>query len=93
MKIRDLATELKMNSKEVLDKAKSMGIAVLKETDELSDIDLTAVRNTILRGREKAETKVVRASRAKKDDADKKADEPKRTVKAANIKLPEMKKT
>ena len=67
MKIRDLATELKMTGEEVLDKAKSMGIAVAKVTDELSDIDLTAVKNTIVRGREKAETKVVRASRAKKD--------------------------
>ena len=93
MKIRDLATELKLTGEEVLEKAKSMGIAVAKVTDELSDIDLTVIRNTIIRNREKAETKVVRASRAKKEDSDKKADEPKRTVKAANIKLPEMKKS
>ena len=93
MKIRELAAELKLTGEEVLEKAKSMGIAVTKVTDELSEIDLTAVRNTIVRSREKAETKVVRASRAKKEDSDKKTDEPKRTVKAANIKLPEMKKT
>ena len=92
MKIRDLAAELKLTGEEVLEKAKNMGVAVTKVTDELSDIDLTAIRNTIVRGREKAETKVVRASRAKKEDSEKKAEEPKRTVKAANIKLPEIKK-
>ena len=78
MKIRDLATELRLSGKEVLEKAKSMGISVSKETDELSEMDLTAVRNTLIRSREKDETKVVRASRAKKDDSEKKADEPKR---------------
>ena len=92
MKITELASELKLTGKEVLEKAKSMGIAVAKVTDELSEIDTTAVRNTIMRGREKAETKVVRA-RAKKADSEQKADEPKRTVKAANIKLPEIRKT
>ena len=92
MKIRDLAAELRMTGEEVLEKAKSMGIAVTKVTDELSDIDLTSVKNTIVRGREKAETTVVRVSRTKKEDAEKKTDEPKRTVKAANIKLPEIKK-
>ena len=92
MKIRDLAAELRMTGEEVLEKAKSMGIAVTKVTDELSDIDLTSVKNTIVRGREKAETTVVRVSRTKKEDAEKKTDEPKRTVKAAHIKLPEIKK-
>ena len=92
MKIRDLAAELRMTGEEVLEKAKSMGIAVTKVTDELSDIDLTSVKNTIVRGREKAETTVVRVSRTKKEDAEKKTDEPKRTVKAANINLPEIKK-
>ena len=94
MKIKDLAAELKMTGMEVLEKAKSMGISVTKETDDLSDMDQTAVRNTIIHSRDKAETKVVRASRTKKADGDQKAEsEPKRTVKAANIKLPEIKKT
>ncbi len=93
MKITDLASDLKLTGKEVLEKAKAMGIEVGSESDELSDREAVSVKNNILRGREKAETKVVRASRAKKDEAEKKADEPKRTVKAANIKLPEMKRS
>ena len=92
MKIKDLAAELNLTGKEVLEKAKTMGIEVSKISDELSDIDATAVKNTIMRSGAHAETKVVRAT-AKKADAAAKTGEPKVTTKAANIKLPEMKKT
>lgn len=92
MKIKDLAAELNLTGKEVLEKAKTMGIEVSKISDELSDIDATAVKNTIMRSGAHAETKVVRAT-AKKADASAKTGEPKVTTKAANIKLPEMKKT
>ena len=92
MKIKDLAQELSMNGDEVLEKAKAMGIEVSKTSDDLSDIDTTAVKNTILKGGTHTETKVVR-TRAKKSDAEKKDGGPKVTVKAANIKLPEKKKT
>lgn len=92
MKIKELATELSLTGGEVLEKAKSMGIAVTSENDELSDMDVTAVKNTITKSGAHAETKVVRV-RNKKSESDKKDGEPKVTVKAANIKLPEMKKT
>ena len=93
MKLLDLATELKLSGDEVLEKAKAMGISVSDVSDEVSDIDATAVRNTILRGNAKAETKVARRSKSKKAEADKKEGEPKVTTKAANVKLPEIKKT
>lgn len=92
MKIKELASELNLTGKEVLEKAKTMGIEVSKISDELSDIDTTAVRNTIMKSRTHTETKVVRA-KAKKSENEKKDDAPKVTVKAANIKLPEVKKT
>ena len=92
MKIKDLAAELNLTGKEILEKAKTMGIAVTKISDELSEIDATAVKNTLMRSGAHAETKVVRA-KAKKSDSMSKTGEPKVTVKAANIKLPEMKKT
>lgn len=92
MKIKELATELSLTGGEVLEKAKSMGIAVTNENDELSDIDATAVKNTITKSGAHAETKVVRV-RNKKSESDKKDGEPKVTVKAANIKLPEVKKS
>ena len=94
MKILDLATELKLSGEEVLEKAKAMGIKVSDVSDEVSDIDAKAVTNTIMRGSAKAETKVAkRSTKAKKADTDKKEGEPKVTTKAANIKLPEIKKT
>ena len=92
MKIKDLAAELNLTGKEVLEKAKSMGIEVAKISDELNDMDATAVKNTIMRSGAHAETKVVRAT-AKKTESTAKTGEPKVTTKAANIKLPEMKKT
>ena len=91
MKIKELASELSLTGKEVLEKAKTMGIEVSGINDELSDIDTTAVRNTIMKSGTHAETKVVRV-RTKKSDSEKKDGEPKVTVKAAKIKLPEVKK-
>ena len=49
MKIKELASELSLTGKEVLEKAKTMGIEVSGINDELSDIDTTAVRNTIMK--------------------------------------------
>ena len=91
MKIKELASELSLTGKEVLEKAKTMGIEVSGINDELSDIDTTAVRNTIMKSGTHAETKVERV-RTKKSDSEKKDGEPKVTVKAAKIKLPEVKK-
>lgn len=92
MKIKDLAVELNMTGTEVLKKAKSMGIEASKVGDELSDLDMVAVRNAITRAAAKAETTVAKRSSSKKAPAEKKEGEPKVTVKAANIKLPEKKK-
>ncbi len=92
MKIKELAAELKMTSTEVLKKAKAMGVEVSKAGDDISDIDAAAVKNTILRANSKSETIVTRRSTAKKAETEKKEMEPKVTVKAANIPLPEKKK-
>ncbi|MCQ2546008.1 MAG: translation initiation factor IF-2 [Clostridia bacterium] len=92
MKIKDLAVELNMTGTEVLKKVKSMGIEASKVGDELSDLDMVAVRNAITRAAAKAETTVAKRSSVKKAPAEKKEGEPKVTVKAANIKLPEKKK-
>ena len=92
MKIIELAEELKIAGEEVLEKAQSMGIKVTDSSDELSDMDAKAVKNTILRKNAKSETKIARRSKTKKSEGDKKDGEPKVTVKAATIKLPEKKK-
>ena len=92
MKIIELAEELKIVGEEVLEKAQSMGIEVTDSSDELSDMDAKAVKNTILRKNAKSETKIARRSKTKKSEGDKKDGEPKVTVKAATIKLPEKKK-
>ena len=92
MKIIELAEELKIAGEEVLEKAQSMGIEVTDSSDELSDMDAKAVKNTILRKNAKSETKIARRRKTKKSEGDKKDGEPKVTVKAATIKLPEKKK-
>ena len=72
MKIKELAAELSPKSgEEVLEKAKSMGIDVSGTGDDMSEIDATSVKNTILRSGTHTETKVVRV-KPKKSDADKK---------------------
>ncbi|MDD6190186.1 MAG: translation initiation factor IF-2 [Firmicutes bacterium] len=93
MKILDLAAELKLPADDVLEKAKSMGIDVSDSNDDITDLDAKSVKNTITRGSAKQETKVARRTKARKNDNEKKDDEPKVTVKAATVKLPEIKKT
>lgn len=91
MKIHELAKELDMEAKEVLKKAQSMGIEAKDKDSTLKDIDATAVKNTILRGKSGAETKIVKAAPKKAEKtANKKAkiEEPKVTVKAAKIAIP-----
>ncbi len=91
MKITDLATELKLSGEVVLEKAKAMGVKVAGIADEISDIDATAIKNTITRSGAKNETKVARRTK-KKAETDTKAGEPKVTVKAATITLPDLTK-
>ena len=91
MKLTDLATELKLSGEVVLEKAKAMGVKVASLADDISDIDATAIKNTITRSGAKNETKVARRT-TKKAETDTKAGEPKVTVKAATITLPDLTK-
>lgn len=91
MKIHELAKELEMGVNEVLEKAQSMGIEVKDKDSTLKDIDAKAVKNTVLRSKSGAETKIVRATpkKAEKTAAKKaKQEEPKVTVKAAKVAIP-----
>lgn len=92
MKVKELADELNMSPKDVLDKAQSMGVKVSAVTDQMSDMDATAVRNTITKGGGKRETKVVKVT-PKKSGAEDHVGASNVTVKAANIKMPEIKKS
>ena len=93
MTIKELAQELKLTGKEVLEKAQSMGIDVKKLADELSDVDAKTIKNSIMRSKANAETtKAVRRT-TKKAEPEAKPAEAKGTTKAATIKLPEVKKT
>jgi translation initiation factor IF-2 len=84
MKVHELAKKLEMSSKELLDKATSMGIEVTSANSAFSDIDAKTLENTIIANRNKeTETKIVRVA-PKKVDADQ--DEPVVTVKAAHLK-------
>ncbi len=84
MKVSDLAKELEMPSKELIEKATSMGIEVKGATSSLSDIDEKTLRNIILAKRKKeSETRIVRVSSHKSEvDHDK---ESKVKVKVAKI--------
>ena len=85
VKIKDLAKELEMDSKELLEKVKSMGMDADSESSTLSDINTMAVRNTVLRSRAGAETKIVRVA-PKKTEKEPVMEEPRVVVKAATIK-------
>ena len=91
MKVSDLAKELGITSKEVVEKAVAMGIEVKAAQSNLTDIDATALKNSILAKKKKdAETKIVKVKSKKTDQ--KADDEPKVTVKAAKIsEAPEVK--
>ncbi|MEG0829817.1 MAG: translation initiation factor IF-2 [Anaerovoracaceae bacterium] len=86
MKIHELAKELEMSSKDVLQKVQSMGIEAKTHMSALTDIDAKAVRNTLLKGKKGSETKIVKVAPKKAEKEAKLEDEPRVTVKAANIK-------
>ena len=90
MKIQELAKELDMDVTVVLKKAQSMGYNVADKDSMLEGVDGIVVKNALIHAKDKAETKVVKAAPKK---SEKKADEPKVTVKAANIPMPTQKKT
>jgi translation initiation factor IF-2 len=68
MKVHELAKKLEMTSKELLEKATSMGIEVTSANSAFSDIDAKTVENTIIANRNKeTETKIVRVAPKKVD--------------------------
>ncbi|MDD4563959.1 MAG: translation initiation factor IF-2 [Eubacteriales bacterium] len=60
VKVHELAKELNMTSKELLDKINSMGIEAKSHMSVLTEIDVIAVKNTILRSKSGSETKIVK---------------------------------
>ena len=82
IKIHELAKELNMNSKELLEKINAMGIEAKSHMSGLSDIDAISVRNTINKSRSSAETKIVKAA-PKKVEKEEIEEEPRIVVKAA----------
>ena len=91
MKVSELAKELGVASKDIVEKAKSMGIEVKAAQSNLTDIDATTLKNIFLANKKKeAETKIVKV-KSKKSDEDQNG-EPKVTVKAAKLAdLPDVK--
>ncbi len=81
IKVHELAKELNLNSKDLLDKIASMGIDAKSHMSVLSDIDAIAVRNTITRAKTKQESKIVKVTPKKVDTSA--AEEPRVVVKAA----------
>ena len=81
-KVHELAKELNMTSKDMLEKIGSMGIEVKSHMSVLSDMDVIAIRNTILRGKSGSETKIVKVA-PKKTDGNQVKEEVKVVVKAA----------
>ena len=86
IKVHELAKELGMNSKELVEKINSMGIEVKSHMSVLNDIDATAVRNTVTKAKVGAETKIVKVAPKKVESQN---EEPRVVVKAAAIKMPQ----
>ena len=84
MKVSELAKELGMTSKSLVEKANSMNIDVKAANSNLTDIDATTLRNIINAKKNKdSETKIVRVA-SKKSDQDQNA-EPKVKLKASKM--------
>jgi translation initiation factor IF-2 len=87
MKIHELAKELNITSKELLEKAGSLGIEAKAAQSNVSDADAEKLRGSFGAGKAEGgtETKIVKVTPKKNDPAEQ---EPKVVVKAANIKMP-----
>ncbi|WP_246019739.1 translation initiation factor IF-2 [Bacilliculturomica massiliensis] len=81
MKVKDLARELKVSDNDLLDRIKGMGISAESGASVLEDIDVVAVRNTVLNSKKRSETKIVKVA-AKKTEK-KEEGEVKVTIKPA----------
>ena len=62
MKIHELAKELNLDTKVVLEKAQSMGIDVHDKDSILKDMDAKAIKNIIQIGHKGGDTKIVKAT-------------------------------
>ncbi|HHU16981.1 MAG TPA: translation initiation factor IF-2 [Clostridiales bacterium] len=83
VKVHELAKELNMTSKELLDRLKSMGIEAKSHMSVLTEIDAIAVKNNILRSKSGSETKIVKVKPKKTEIKEEVKEEPKVVVKAA----------
>ncbi|MBR2779653.1 MAG: translation initiation factor IF-2 [Firmicutes bacterium] len=63
MRVYELAKELGLSSKEVIQRLNKMGVDVTTHSNSISDMDATALRNAVQRSKEKTETKIVRVVR------------------------------
>src|SRR5674476_828952 len=84
IKIHELAKELNLNSKELVEKIHTMGIEAKSHMSVLSDIEATAVKNTVLRSKGATETKIVKVA-PKKVESGQDFEEPRVVVKASVV--------
>jgi len=84
IKIHELAKELNLNSKELVEKIHNMGIEAKSHMSVLSDIEATAVKNTVLRSKGATETKIVKVA-PKKVESGQDFEEPRVVVKASVV--------
>lgn len=63
MRVHELAKELGLTSKDVIQRLNRMGVDVSTHSNSVSDMDARALRNSVLRSKEKTETKIVRVVR------------------------------
>ncbi len=82
MKIHELAKELSMNSKELLEKVNAMGIDATSHMSGLTEEQAILVRNAVNKSKSNTETKIVKAT-PKKVDKKEETEEPKVIVKKA----------
>src|SRR5665648_233550 len=84
IKVHELAKELNLNSKELVEKIHNMGIEAKSHMSVLSDIEATAVKNTVLRSKGATETKIVKVA-PKKVESGQDFEEPRVVVKASVV--------
>lgn len=84
-KIKQIAKELEMDSVELLERVRSMGIDASDENSVLTEMDEKSVKNLIVHSRKKAETTIVKVRQTTTTKKSPKSDEVKIAVKQANV--------
>ncbi|MEA4987457.1 MAG: translation initiation factor IF-2 [Anaerovorax sp.] len=69
-RVYELAKELNLTNKEMLDKIKSMGIEVKTHMSVVEDVDATAIKNTITHGKKNSEITVERNIKASQEEGE-----------------------